>query len=382
MLIRSWFELNTSCSHKQKKSSMISTKVTPTVKATSVNVSSDERNNNLTMTFEPLRSASLSLSIELAKDMPSISIRQHKPDTLSVYTNHCFKRIAKAAPATFSTSVSANGTMGHQDDGSAAMESLAKSIIQLDNESSTHQESQQVTKNETRTLVSPTCQSTSFWTWLGLPSAEEPQEEKELVEDMAASAPIPIKSTSHTVTNTASSSWSSFLFAANVDKVQVCTNPEEPSTPKPLYIQKALQEEQNNIRKVKSLSSCPIPNTKLAPSHTSTLRPSVSSSSLQSQKPGKITNNKVLPLFASQCQVQSLPEKDTFFTKAFDTIQSIMQPPETTTSWIAKKMKAKFSHFVQDLKQPQPILMDKRIVVVGVHGWFPMKVCFLIHTTQ
>ncbi|KAG2230883.1 hypothetical protein INT48_003046, partial [Thamnidium elegans] len=35
-------------------------------------------------------------------------------------------------------------------------------------------------------------------------------------------------------------------------------------------------------------------------------------------------------------------------------------------------MRAKFSSFVEDMKSSDPkTIVDKRIVVVGVHGWFP-----------
>ncbi|EPB85541.1 hypothetical protein HMPREF1544_07630 [Mucor circinelloides 1006PhL] len=70
-----------------------------------------------------------------------------------------------------------------------------------------------------------------------------------------------------------------------------------------------------------------------------------------------------------------------------DAINSILIPApaplaeeESTSNWIAKRMRAKFSHFVDDIKQytstkdpVQSAMLDKRIVVVGVHGWFPMK---------
>ncbi|KAG1083439.1 hypothetical protein G6F42_022211 [Rhizopus arrhizus] len=162
---------------------MVSPKVLPTVKSTSVNVNMDDQINNvnndsaLSSEFdaEPLRSASISLSIELAKKTsysslnspssvnttaskpifmqkpdnitPQSSLPKHitkhsqqqeRPSSIASHSsNSLLQRMAhspKAAPATFSTSVSANGkNNSHQDSNesnnkSAVIESLSKKI--------------------------------------------------------------------------------------------------------------------------------------------------------------------------------------------------------------------------------------------------------------
>ncbi|CEP15927.1 hypothetical protein [Parasitella parasitica] len=152
-----------------------------------------------------------------------------------------------------------------------------------------------------------------------------------------------------------------------------------------------------NLRKVKSASS--LPSSPL--SATQTLRYSASISSFH-QPPKK--KNFVFPPFESQFLENDAVETNTIstsnastitnsssnlITKAMDAINSILIPTapttpsaeeDSTSSWIAKRMRAKFSNFVEDLKQStaikdpvQSAMMDKRIVVVGVHGWFPMK---------
>jgi len=154
---------------------------------------------------------------------------------------------------------------------------------------------------------------------------------------------------------------------------------------------------------VKSTSS--LPSSPL--STTQTLRYSASISSFQ-QPPKK--KNFVFPPFESQFLENDAATAETntistsnastttntqntnssnLIIKAMDAINSILIPApaplaeeESTSNWIAKRMRAKFSHFVDDIKQytstkdpVQSAMLDKRIVVVGVHGWFPMKVC-------
>ncbi|OBZ83772.1 hypothetical protein A0J61_08176 [Choanephora cucurbitarum] len=416
---------------------MISTKVIPIAKATSINVVSDDRTmfvqepTGLSIESEPLRSASISLSIELAKKNMSLPEHQ-KPHTPIVIPtgNSLLQRMAhspKAAVATFSTSVSANGNMMYHEplcqqeeidsrSTSAAIESLVKRIKEEEGTSlnATHQcssvstesssslstpkISQQVDETDISKQDSTTCHK-GFWAWLGFPVANNTKEKAKGVEGNTpslATEPIQIPNAqgNKTVNSTASSSWSSFLFttqATTIDKAQF--KPEEASN----ILQKPLDFEEPSLRKVNKLPNSPIPNNRrfsvqqpIAIKAIS-LRHSVSVSSLDDPKPAKKKINKVLPLFESQflraspsLSPPSSPPKQptcinlilTNLSNAFQSMMQQAQPPEGTSSWIEKRMKMKFSNFVEELKQAQQHehqLIDKRIVIVGVHGWFPMK---------
>lgn len=205
-----------------------------------------------------------------------------------------------------------------------------------------------------------------------------------------------------------STSWTSYLFsskpAAPTQETKVETQPSAPppiqkhdssidiksiesNNSKPIMKEiKVLQKEDAadvNLRKVKSASSLPTP---VAINGSPDLRLSSSTSSIRPRK-----KNVVLPLFDSQFTptetsevvppVTSNNSSSNMLTKAIDAINSILiQPPpdqpEDTSNWLAKRMREKFSSFVEDMKSSDPkTIVDKRIVVVGVHGWFPMKVC-------
>ncbi|CAO3640226.1 unnamed protein product [Mucor hiemalis] len=205
-----------------------------------------------------------------------------------------------------------------------------------------------------------------------------------------------------TIDNTKSSSWTSYLFPSKPTPTQEVKVESQPSAPpiqkhdssidiksiestnsKPMMREiKALQKEDAmdvNLRKVKSASSLPTP---VAINGSPDLRLSSSNSSIRPRK-----KNVVLPLFDSQFTPTETSEvvppvigtSSNMLTKAIDAINSILiQPPpdqpEDTSNWLAKRMKEKFSSFVEDMKSSDPkTIIDKRIVVVGVHGWFPMK---------
>ncbi|KAL9551413.1 hypothetical protein MBANPS3_004288 [Mucor bainieri] len=236
---------------------------------------------------------------------------------------------------------------------------------------------------------------------------------------------------------TKTSSWSSFLFSSRPSSIhQQTPQQQKPAVPanqtldastanttitttntntttQPAIAATADDEaaaaSDANLRKVKSTSS--LPSSPL--STTQTLRYSASISSFQ-QPPKK--KNFVFPPFESQFlendAAAAATETNTIsasnastatttqnssssnlIIKAMDAINSILIPTpappaaaaaaaeeDSTSNWIAKRMRAKFSNFVDDIKQytstkdpVQSAMLDKRIVVVGVHGWFPMK---------
>lgn len=223
------------------------------------------------------------------------------------------------------------------------------------------------------------------------------------VTDLPSLEETPSTKTLTTTENTkTSSSWTSYLFPSKPAPIQETKVETQPSAPpiqkhdssidiksiesnnsKPIMKEiKVLQKEEAadvNLRKVKSASSLPTP---VAINGSPDLRLSSSTSSIRPRK-----KNVVLPLFDSQFTPTETSEvvppvisnNSNMLTKAIDAINSILiQPPpdqpEDTSNWLAKRMREKFSSFVEDMKSSDPkTIVDKRIVVVGVHGWFPMK---------
>ncbi|KAI9279299.1 hypothetical protein BY458DRAFT_487940 [Sporodiniella umbellata] len=107
---------------------------------------------------------------------------------------------------------------------------------------------------------------------------------------------------------------------------------------------------------------------------TDTIRLSPSNVSLKKQE------NQVLPPFRSLFiqQPKQIQQETNLIIKSINTINAILVPPRqdvATSHWLAKKMRDKCSQFVQDLKSldQDKRLLEKRIVIIGVHGWFPMK---------
>ncbi|KAI9478598.1 MAG: hypothetical protein EXX96DRAFT_253245 [Benjaminiella poitrasii] len=168
---------------------------------------------------------------------------------------------------------------------------------------------------------------------------------------------------------------------------------------------------EQNIRKVKSTSSLPITSPTVLNSASPSLilrHPASIAAFHESTQTVRRKKNIVLPLFETLFETQT--EKSSihsppsspahsassnFLTKAMDAINSILipSPPKmshdkeddstTNSNWIASRMKAKFATFIEDIKSlsslsnQDPVkkaMINKRIVVVGVHGWFPMKV--------
>lgn len=112
-----------------------------------------------------------------------------------------------------------------------------------------------------------------------------------------------------------------------------------------------------------------------------------------------VTKNHVLPLFRSQYRVPpsssssstvqqplSKTPSGNLFDKAMESIQSLIQQASINMtksndrvivtdpdSW-RQQMKARFARFIDEMKSDPHSLAGKKVVVIGVHGWFPMKV--------
>lgn len=90
--------------------------------------------------------------------------------------------------------------------------------------------------------------------------------------------------------------------------------------------------------------------------------------------------NMVLPSFHSQFQ-NRLPqtENPSLFSKAINMLSSMFTSPssnsgETLTDSTEWENYHDLSQLVDIMKKDPQNLGDKKIVIIGVHGWFPMKV--------
>ncbi|KAI9359084.1 hypothetical protein BD770DRAFT_64981 [Pilaira anomala] len=290
-----------------------------------------------------------------------------------------------------------------------------------------NQQPQQQIKDDTEpeeTITSPTlstCENKSsaiqqdnkggFWSWMGFSSYSETDNNDSLntdsntehklqiitkQEEIAVTTETTITTTTEaTIIATANtqqqpeavlasseaikqekSSWSSYFYSSKQSTVQNDVK-KDTIIPSPVSA-----PEQKTPAKLKITSSLPTSDGIKSPTPNQTLRLSASNPSFHLRK-----KNEVLPPFESQFTLAEIPEIVTpinnnntnIITRAIEAINSILiQPlpdqPEDTSSWIAKRMRAKFSNFVEDMKSLDPkTIVDKRIVVVGVHGWFPMK---------
>ncbi|CAO3676932.1 unnamed protein product [Rhizopus stolonifer] len=295
---------------RESEKTLLLSKVLPSVKPTTVNVIVDD--SSLYEKEEIHSAASLSLSFELNKPVTSQSEVLHKPDTPK-RRQSLLLHSPKVAPDTFSTSVSANGNVmffkEEEIDSPTAIDCLTKEIVRLENDAATHQPMNNDLYQQ-EVPIDPACDKQGLLTWVKrLRSKERLSSEK--IERNDSSIDI-------------------HLLHGNE-----------------LY---------------------------KARSKTDTIRLSPSNTSLKKQ------DNQVLPTFNSLFiqQPTFIHHENNLVVKAINAVNSILVPPKEdliTSHWIAKKMKDKFSHFVQDIKSldQDKSLEDKRIVIIGVHGWFPMK---------
>ncbi|KAI8097130.1 uncharacterized protein BX664DRAFT_73464 [Halteromyces radiatus] len=151
-----------------------------------------------------------------------------------------------------------------------------------------------------------------------------------------------------------------------------------------------------------SSSPIPVPSSSYIESSSPSVISSPASSSVQpminNRKGGR--RNQVLPPFRSQYRVppsssstatinNNIKPSGKFFDKAIESINQFIQQASSINSGNNKsadrvihtdpdswkqQMKARFARFIDDIKSDPDGFAGKKIVVVGVHGWFPMKV--------
>jgi hypothetical protein len=200
-------------------------------------------------------------------------------------------------------------------------------------------------------------------------------------------------------------SWTSYLFSKPKQKSKQPIDLSSQKTEVPLdssFLEtngspstsvQMLMDQDQTLRKVKSASALPTSTvTKVVSPYHQPSNVSNSSISLRlatnagttKQQPKK-KKNFVLPLFESQFQKipdPTIPTKPNLFIQAMDAINAILVQPSDTqqqqedANWFARRMKDKFTNFLEDIKS-EDRLSDKRIAIVAIHGWYPVKVSFL-----
>jgi hypothetical protein len=97
----------------------------------------------------------------------------------------------------------------------------------------------------------------------------------------------------------------------------------------------------------------------------------------QHTKSFKSRKNVVLPTFESQFTAPATESQPGFFNRALSAINS-MFTSKTHDQDLFWKENDHLLSMVESMKKNPQNVANKRIVIVGVHGWFPMKVYFTL----
>ncbi|KAG0187917.1 hypothetical protein DFQ28_005666 [Apophysomyces sp. BC1034] len=383
---------------------MIHSKADAIVKATSVNVLIDDSPaQSFRRDYEPT-GATVALSVELQKTLPEFrnppldpvssrlsDIKRQRSMSVSSQSSQLFRRIvhsSKSSAATLPTSVYVNGSVVLEGEPISAVDTvLRSSSLSAVERLSKH--TANVLDDGEETLKSQDLQSPSdINNKLNLVSkgAQHATNEKRPCSIEEETGPTPILRQAQA----SKYNWKS-LFGfpshenSNEETIEIPVEIERSPSPKvPPVAKKAAEEKtlvttsftQNNEQpkpaKQRVLSKI---------SSTNDLRHKSSTVSLSSSTKAPKKPNVVLPAFHSQFRLPSEPQAVSksvvYFNKTLDILQSILIPPKPENDvvgplWWKRRMHTRFSNFVEEMKIPGGIA-GKKIVVVGVHGWFPMK---------
>lgn len=97
-------------------------------------------------------------------------------------------------------------------------------------------------------------------------------------------------------------------------------------------------------------------------------------------RPNRLTQNVVLPTFESQYHVvedSARQENTTLFAKAINAINSIFTQKPTTKQISSDWQDINLLNMIDLMKNDPENVAGKKIVIIGVHGWFPMKVILI-----
>ncbi|KAG0162716.1 hypothetical protein DFQ30_001402 [Apophysomyces sp. BC1015] len=389
---------------EDNEKTMIHSKADAIVKATSVNVLIDDSPaQSFRRDYEPT-GATVALSVELQKTLPEFrnppldpvssrlsDIKRQRSMSVSSQSSQLFRRIvhsSKSSAATLPTSVYVNGSVVLEGEPISAVDTvLRSSSLSAVERLSKH--TANVLDDGEETLKSQDLQSPSdINNKLNLVSkgAQHATNEKRPCSIEEETGPTPILRQAQA----SKYNWKS-LFGfpshenSNEETIEIPVEIERSPSPKvPPVAKKAAEEKtlvttsftQNNEQpkpaKQRVLSKI---------SSTNDLRHKSSTVSLSSSTKAPKKPNVVLPAFHSQFRLPSEPQAVSksvvYFNKTLDILQSILIPPKPENDvvgplWWKRRMHTRFSNFVEEMKIPGGIA-GKKIVVVGVHGWFPMK---------
>ncbi|KAI8997106.1 hypothetical protein BDB01DRAFT_19852 [Pilobolus umbonatus] len=184
-------------------------------------------------------------------------------------------------------------------------------------------------------------------------------------ETPADTTPIqPVESTTHTQSNIPTQnsriwSWLGYSSDPSTDQTNESTIP---------VIESTVNEQTDDTQEPLRVDQSKIPYWKsyfTSNNSIDSMNPINSSNDQQSQICTK--TNAVIPTFRSQF-TEPYREQLTLFTKAMNIVNSIFTGQKSNFYDID------FSSMVDTMKKHPDDLDGKRFVVIGVHGWFPMKV--------
>ncbi|KAI9245363.1 hypothetical protein BDA99DRAFT_288787 [Phascolomyces articulosus] len=393
----------------EKKTIMISAKPSPITKTTAVHVvgeretdheesdSSHNNNNNNNKFIDEKPTAKIALSVELAKQQQQyrnsqqlhqhrwpgvraesilskssveslhrlMQTQQHQGDETSIYQQQQWNYSAKALPDTFSTRVSANGSVALSDSGSKS-----------DSDS-----------------VGGTITTTGIG---GVGISEEQQEHRP--QSPAMSRLIKQHRQATIISETASlfSSSSEAMMTksgAMIDQHRILDAAAAARGKEPCDQQPSIANDEGMPvvqTTATDVSSTTAPAATISSATIATIASTTSTSASTSSPPRR---NPVLPIYEPRFspllslqnqQQQQRPESSyvigSILESTFSSFSSIFsnptEPEEPTaeSSW-AKTLQAKISKIVSsDSKVDTTQHVNKKIAVVGIHGWFPTKV--------
>ncbi|KAI7855108.1 hypothetical protein BDC45DRAFT_108968 [Circinella umbellata] len=368
--------------HCEKKTIMISAKPSPITKTTNVHVGAErepdqeESDSSNHKFIDEKPTAKIALSVELAKQQqhyhhrwPGVraesiiskssveslhrlmQTQQHQGDETSIYQQQQWNCSAKALPDTFSTRVSANGSVALSDSDSVG--GAGNNNIMED---------------------------------------QQPQQQQELqLQSPAMTRLIKQHRQAIIISETASLNSSSVMIksgASMIDQHRILDTVIAARGREPCDQQQSFANDEN----------VSIVETTATDASSTTAPPTISSATAATKAPTIASsssapkNNPVLPIYKSRFaplattqeqQSDSSSALGSIFNSTLSSFGSIFsnptiteEHPESSLPW-TKLLQAKLSSIVSsDAKNHSTNRVTKKIAVVGIHGWFPTKVNF------
>lgn len=293
-----------------------------------------------------------------------------RSDSNISHSSWIYKLTASPAPAKTETVINTENKdeTNTKDDEKSELEEKSKDIESIHNEQ--HQE----LKEEEKGRLLQQNNNSGIWSWLGYSGPEQPSSDLKKVmvaptdsknEHSQESNKSTETNQHHRSTTSQKPSYWKSLFSASA------TTSVDESNRDSVIISDDNNEEQTEPPIEEKQESPVIDNTNSAPAleETTTRKSPIPPS----------RHNVVLPTFESQFHAPSIFNSDqqdnsNIFCKAINAINSIFtQKPDKPISSDWQDIHY-LSTLIDTMKSDPEHVAGKKIVVVGVHGWFPMKV--------